>query len=134
MKNFNIYLQGGTKTEEITDVVSFVGTDETGSFGILADHVRMMTCLKYGLARFQHATGTIEYLIMPGAIVYFSANQLFINTRLYYRSTDYNQTIDILFNQLMKEDQATQEVKGILKKLDENLMRKLWQMRKTHMI
>jgi F-type H+-transporting ATPase subunit epsilon len=132
MKNFSIYLQSGTKTEEITDIISFTGTDESGSFGILADHARIMTCLKYGLAQFKRANGTIEYLVMPGAIVYFVANKLFITTRLYYRNMEYGEITKILLNQLAKEDQATVEVKTILKKLDESLMRKLWQMKKAH--
>ena len=53
MKAFTLRLQDSTRLSRIDDVVTFVGEDASGSFGILANHARMMTVLVMGLARFK---------------------------------------------------------------------------------
>ena len=50
MKTFKLRLQDATHAMDIPGVTSFVGEDESGSFGILADHARLMTTLVIGMA------------------------------------------------------------------------------------
>ena len=69
--------------------MSFVGEDDSGSFGILPGHARMMTLLGFGLARFRVADQDWEYLAFPGALAYFVDDQLYFNTRRYLRGKDY---------------------------------------------
>ena len=81
MNTFVLHLQSGTQYERIDDAVSFVAADASGSFGILAGHARMMTCLATGLARFRTADGSWRFLALPGAVLYFVHNELYVNTR-----------------------------------------------------
>ena len=53
MNTFLLHLQSATQYERIENVLSFVGEDDSGSFGILSGHGRMMTLLGFGLARFR---------------------------------------------------------------------------------
>ena len=46
MTDFTLLLQDATRTTSIAGVTSFVGEDDSGSFGILAGHARMMTSLR----------------------------------------------------------------------------------------
>ena len=58
MNTFSLHLQSATQYEHIEGVSSFVGEDESGSFGIRAHHERMTTALSYGLARYQSQPGS----------------------------------------------------------------------------
>ncbi len=62
MELFTIHLKSATQYEKIDKVLSFVGEDASGQFGILAHHSRMMTCLKFGLAWFRDENQETEYL------------------------------------------------------------------------
>ena len=81
MNTFILHLQSATQYERIENVASFVGEDDSGSFGVLAGHARMMTSLVFGLARFRTPGADWEFLALPGALLYFVDNQLHINTR-----------------------------------------------------
>ena len=56
-KTFQIILRDTAGHESIEGVVSFVGEDASGSFGIRAGHDRMITSLVFGLARFRLEQG-----------------------------------------------------------------------------
>jgi len=45
VSTFTLHLRDASQYERIEGVESFVGRDESGSFGILAGHARMMTAL-----------------------------------------------------------------------------------------
>ena len=111
--------------------MSFVGEDSSGSFGIMAGHARMMTCVKFGLMHFTHENSAIEYLALPGGVIYFIDNQLFINTRHYFYSKNYEEIVAALNNQLLSEEKAVQNIKETLDRLDENILRRLWEMKRT---
>ena len=85
MNAFPLHLESATQYERIENVVSFVGEDESGSFGILPGHGRMMTLLSFGLARFRTADQDWEYLALPGALAYFVNGELHLGTRRYVR-------------------------------------------------
>ena len=88
MKPFIMHVQSATQYERIEDVTAFVGEDLSGSFGILAGHQRLMTPLVFGLARFRVLDGDWQFLALPGGLLYFVGNELFLNTRRYLRDMD----------------------------------------------
>lgn len=128
MNVFKMYLQSSNQYEIIENVAGFVGEDDSGKFGIMANHVRMMTCLKYGLSKFVHEDLTEEYIAMPGGIIYFVNNELFVNTRRYYRGKDYNKIADILTNKLRMEENTIATLKESLSRLDENILQRIWEL------
>jgi len=81
MNGFVLHLQSATQYERIEHVTSFVGEDDSGSFGILAGHARMMTVLGFGLARFRAGDDDWQFVAMPGALVYFVDGQLYLSSR-----------------------------------------------------
>jgi F-type H+-transporting ATPase subunit epsilon len=129
MRTFLIRLNSGTRSEAIENVVSFVGEDSSGSFGIMASHARMMTFLSFGLARFRRADGETEYLAVPGGLLYFVGNELRINTRQYFRSSNYNEMENILDRQLREEEENLKAIKESLRRLDESILRRLLTLR-----
>ena len=125
---FKINLYGTTQNETIENAISFVGEDQSGSFGIMSNHARMMTCLKFGLAYFRNEKNEVEYLAFPGAVVYFVNNNLHISTRHYFRDKNYHEIIAKLEQQLLVEEQNISSIKGTLHRLDEMTFRRLWEL------
>ena len=128
MKTFQIILRDTARHERIDEVVSFVGEDASGSFGILPGHARIITALVFGLARFRTSNGPWEYLAMPGAMLYFTGNTLHIDTRRYLRSDDYENISQDLVDILAVEEQDLLEMKSNLRRIEENIMRRLLEM------
>lgn len=125
MKTFPLFLQGARQFERIEAVTSFVGEDATGSFALRAHHERFMSALVFGLARYRLADGNWHYLALPGALLYFVDNQLFINTRRYIADTDYNRISQALTEQLLREEEVLMGLKRNLRQLEEAMMRQL---------
>lgn len=125
MKTFPLFLQGARQFERIDGVSSFVGEDATGSFALCAYHERFMSALVFGLARYRLADGDWQYLALPGALLYFVDNQLFINTRRYIADTDYKRISQALTEQLLQEEEVLQGLKQNLHRLEEAMMRHL---------
>lgn len=128
MKTFDLHIQSATQYNCVKDVVSFVGVDLSGSFGILANHGRMMTALNYGLARYRVQYGDIHYLAFPGGILYFVDNDLQINTRRFLVDTDYQRISAGLLEQLLVEETELKRIKDSLGQLEQEMFRRLWQM------
>ncbi len=131
MKTFTLHLQSATQYTPVEQVVSFVGADASGSFGILADHMRMMTALNYGMARYRLESGDWYYLAFPGGILYFVANNLYISSRRFLIDSDYQRISEELMQQLLEEEQSLQEIKNSLNQLEQEMFRRLWQMRRS---
>ena len=127
MKTFTLILQDATHTQRIEQVTSFVGEDATGSFGILAGHARMMTSLVFGLARFRAGENTWQYLALPGAVLYFSDNELSLSTRRYLVDDDYERISIALHERLLAEEKELHELKKGLHHMEEAVLRRLWE-------
>ncbi|MCK5481776.1 MAG: F0F1 ATP synthase subunit epsilon [Gammaproteobacteria bacterium] len=127
MKTFTLILQDATHTQRIEQVTSFVGEDATGSFGILAGHARMMTSLVFGLARFRAGENTWQYLALPGAVLYFSDNELSLSTRRYLVDDDYERISIALHERLLAEEKELHELKKSLHHMEEAVLRRLWE-------
>jgi F-type H+-transporting ATPase subunit epsilon len=126
MSSFTLDLYDATRTESIPGVTSFVGEDASGSFGILAGHTRMMTSLVIGLARFRIGDKPWQYLALPGAVLYFHDDVLTLSTRRYLLDDDYTRISQALQEQLLAEEQALQSMKDSLRKMEEEILRRLW--------
>jgi F-type H+-transporting ATPase subunit epsilon len=131
VSTFTLHLQEATGYERIEGVASFVGRDRTGSFGILAGHVRMMTALGYGLAWYRKPDSPREYLALPGALLYMVNNELLISTRRYLRGPDADQMSRALEEQMLVEEEALRTLKESLLRIEEALFKQLWRMKRV---
>jgi F-type H+-transporting ATPase subunit epsilon len=125
MKGFTLRLQAADRSEEIGDVVSFVGEDASGRFGILGRHDRFMTVLAYGLARYRRGDGHWEYLALPGGVLYFVGDTLYVTTRHYLRGPDARRVGEALTRELREEEQALADMKDKVRRLEEEMLRRL---------
>ena len=128
MKTFTLVLQDANHAEEINDVSTFVGEDASGSFGILAGHERMMTSLVTGLARFRSQADDWRYLALPGAMLYFYHDCLTLSTRHYLLDNDYQRISTALQEQLLREEEELRTMKNSLYRMEEELLKRMWQM------
>ena len=128
MNGFTLELHDATRSEEISGVSTFVGEDGSGSFGILADHARLMTSLIMGLARFRVGGGPWQYLALPGGLLYFHDNRLTLNTRHYLLDDDYSRISTAMQQQLVAEEEKLQNMKTSLHRMEEEVLRRLWRL------
>ncbi len=126
MNTFVMHLQSATQSDRIENVLSFIGRDDSGSFGILPGHARMMTLLVFGLARFRVIDQAWEFLAFPGALVYFVKGQLYLSTRRYVRGKDYAGMTVTLQRELRAEEEALRAVKQSVRRLEEEMFKRLW--------
>lgn len=126
MKSFVLMLRDATSVTRIDQLASFVGEDASGSFGILPGHVRFMTCLEIGLARFRRLHEEWQYLAMPGAVLYFEDDVLNLSTRRYILDHDYQRITAALTERLLAEEESLREVKRNLKRLEQEVLKRLW--------
>lgn len=128
MNTFNLRLQDATHAEDISGVSSFVAEDATGSFGIMAGHCRTLSILSMGLARFQVAGGDWQYLATPGAVLYFSGNQLTVSARRFLVDEDYERVSEALRQQVLAEEEQLHSLKESLHNMENAVFRRLWEL------
>jgi F-type H+-transporting ATPase subunit epsilon len=119
-----------TRSELISDVVRFTGHDAAGSFGILANAFRRVTVLVFGLAHFQDAAGKLEYLALPGGVLYFMGNELRIATTNFVRSASLDEISVALDRQLRQEEAELRNIKQSLHRLDEEIIRRMFELKR----
>jgi F-type H+-transporting ATPase subunit epsilon len=125
VNTFVLHLQDATQYERIEGVASFIGEDRSGSFGILAGHARAMTSLVFGLARFR-VTEHWEFLALPGALLYFVDNALYLSTRRFLRDDNYERISLLLEQQLRAEESNLRGMKESLLRLEREMLKRLW--------
>jgi F-type H+-transporting ATPase subunit epsilon len=128
MRTFDLIIFDSSGQQEFSDVTSFVAEDASGSFGILAGHARMMTSLVIGLARFRSGEESWRYLALPGAILYFHGNRLTLSTRRCLIGEDYSLISTALRTQLLAEEEKLHMMKESLHRMEEEVLRRLWEM------
>ena len=131
MNTFPMHLESTTQYERVEKVISFIGEDDSGSFGVLPGHARMMTLLRFGLARFRVLAEDWEYLALPGALAYFLDGELHLSTRHYLRGKDYDRISIALEQELLVEEDNLQVVKQSLHRLEEEMFKRLWKLKRT---
>lgn len=125
MNQFVLHLQSPSRYERIERVTSFVGCDDSGSFGIMPKHERMMTVLNPGIARFRQAAAEPEYLGLAEGLLYFVDDQLFISTHKYFRDRDYAHLSSTLLSELAKEEEGLANMKETIHHMEEALLTQL---------
>lgn len=128
MNTFTLRLQDARHADQIDGVRAFVAEDGSGSFGILANHARIITTLVAGLARFRCDGTQWRYVAMPGAVVYFRDNVLTLSTRHYFYGDDYTSISDRLREELLVEEKQLHDTKESLRRMEETLLMRLWEM------
>lgn len=128
MNTFTLHLLAADSSDLIQDVTSFTGEDKSGSFSLLAHHDRFMTILTFGLARLRRADGLTEYLGFPGGLLYFVDNELRISTRRYLRDTNVERITTALTRELLEEEQALEQTRRKLHRLEAEMLKRLVQM------
>ncbi len=130
MRTFTLHLQGSTQYERVDNVVSFVAKDQSGSFGIMPGHERMMTSLQTGLARFRMADQSWRFLALPGGLLYFVGNELYISMRRYLLGEDLKKISLALESELVAEEEKLHSVRESLVRLEEEMLKRMWNMQK----
>jgi len=131
--SFSLVLQDATRSERFDGVSGFVGEDASGSFGIRANHARLMAVLVFGLARFRVGAGPWQYLALPGAVLDFQNNVLTLNTRRFLRDDDYLRISTALQQQLLAEEEELRSVKESLHRMEQEVLRRMWEMSRRRM-
>ena len=126
MSGFTVQLQSANQYERLEEVVSFVGEDASGSFGLMRGHGRFITTLVFGLARLRYADGRWDYLALPEAVAYFDKDQLTLSTRRYLYGDDYTRISQVLREELVREEQVLVEFKHSLAQMERAMMLRLW--------
>ncbi len=127
MKSFVLHLHSATQSERMEGVVSFVGEDASGTFGILPGHERMVASLVFGLARFRVLDEPWQYLAFPGAVLHFTANELFLATRRFVHDHDHQRISATLRRELTTEEDKLAGMRDSVRKLEAQMLRRLWQ-------
>lgn len=132
MNSFNLQILATEQQHQVPDVTSFIGEDRSGSFGILAQHQRLMTSLVFGLARFRSGDAPWQYLAVPGALLYFADNRLQICTRRFLIDSDYDRISSRLQEQLVAEEEHMRSLKDSVHQMEEQILRRLWELGRKH--
>jgi len=131
MNAFTLQLRAADQEQQIESVTAFVGEDASGSFGLLAHHARFLTSLEFGLARFRIGVEAWQYLAVPRALLYFHDNRLTLITRHYVLDSDYDRIRHTLQDELLAEEQALRGVRNSLHRMEEFLLKRLWEFGRT---
>lgn len=129
--SFTLELQDTSHREVFEGVSSFVAEDDSGSFGIMPNHTRIMTALVMGLARFRLANDDWQYIATPGALIYFHDNRLILSTRHFFIDDDYQRISASLQEQLLDEETQLSLQKKSLQRMEEEILRRLWDLGRT---
>lgn len=128
MSTFILHLQATMQYERIDGVTSFIGEDASGQFGLMAGHERMMTILVFGLMRYRTENDDWYYLAVPGGVLYFIDNELFLSTRRYFQDQDYQRINTVLQEELTAEEKTLHSIKESLHHMEEEMLKRLWKM------
>jgi F-type H+-transporting ATPase subunit epsilon len=129
--SFVLHLESAGRYERIDGVESFVGTDASGQFGLLAGHERFVTVLLPSLARFRLAGEPWQYLALAGGVAYFIADALHVSTLRYARDPDYRRMQAVLDEQLRSEQAALAELRTSVRRLDEEMRHRLYELERS---
>lgn len=128
MNSFRLVIQDMNQQWSSETVLSFIGRDGSGSFGIQARHETFVTCLRPGLARFCCVGVGWHYLAQPGAVVLFSGNELRLSTTQFILSDDRDAVVNQMDAEWGAAEQMLRSNKRNIVQIEQALARKLWEM------
>lgn len=131
MSTFTLSLVSPSGVLRQPDVVSFVGTDASGRFGVQAGHVPAATVLSYGLCRFRTASDAAwQWVTLPGGVLRFEAGTLEIACRRFWRGANPRELERQLAADHEAESERHAELRHTLDRLEQTLAKKLWEMQR----
>lgn len=125
MNTFVLKLLDSQGSERIDDVRQFICADDSGSFGLLAGHARMVAVLRYGLARFIDGAGRWRYLSLPGGVLSFAGNELTLVTVRYFLGEERGTITRQLAEEMSKTDSEVHRSRATLAEIEHSLVRRL---------
>jgi F-type H+-transporting ATPase subunit epsilon len=126
VRTFTVELSSEETTERIESAVSFIGSDKTGSFGILGGHEPFVTILSWGLCSLRTVESTTrQYLAVPGGVLYFADGVLHVCARRFVRDDDPVRIVNRLTQEMHMEEEASRDLHALLRNLDRELLRRL---------
>jgi len=131
MSTFILHLHDAYQIQHFENLISFVGSDESGSFGIRSQHVRMMTILNKGLSSFTLDNGDTRYLASSGAVVYFDQNQLTLSALRFFVDSDHRRVRTLLEQQIDRETAELSRLKDSLQHMEDAMLQRLWELERT---
>ncbi|MCB1906472.1 MAG: hypothetical protein KDH15_03800 [Rhodocyclaceae bacterium] len=128
MSAYQLVLACPRRVERVDAVESFVGTDASGRFGILAGRAPLVTVLRFGLARFRQAgSERWRFLALPGGALQFDAGRLSIACRHFTVGDDAAALLADLTAEARREDARRADLRHNLDRFERMLMRRLWE-------
>lgn len=131
MSTFSLTVRDAGHELQFDAVESFVGADASGSFGVLANAEPLLAALAFGLARFRTADAKWHYLALPGAVLRFAGNRLSVTATHFLCSEDIDEMSAALDHELRAAESAAHVTKTAIRKMEQALMRKLWEMSRS---
>jgi F-type H+-transporting ATPase subunit epsilon len=129
VSGFTLQLFDSRGSERFEGITTFVGEDQSGSFGILPGHARMMSVLVFGLARFRRGSETPwRYLALPGALLYFADNTLTLASRHYLIDEDFDRISTRLADELLSEEEQLHDIHESLRRMEEAMLKRMWEL------
>lgn len=125
MNTFSLSLLDNRGGDHFDDVREFIGSDASGSFGLLAGHAEMVAVLRYGLARFVDAQGVWRYVALPGGVLRFGQEQLTIACVRYFLGEDRNALCVQLAEAMARTDSDIHAAHATLSEIEHSLIRRL---------
>jgi len=130
VSGFTLHLCGASAYQRVEGIDVFVGADASGSFGILPGHEPLVTTLRFGLARFRPKNGAWRHLAVPGAVLRYADGELHLATRRYLVDDDPARIAVALQEVLLDEEAALADVREGLKRMEEAMLRRLWELKR----
>jgi F-type H+-transporting ATPase subunit epsilon len=129
MTGFHLNILASHQSQQFDNVLSFVGEDASGSFGIQAHHGYFITVLVFGLARFRFAEDDWHYLALPNGLLSFQNNTLTISTRYFLIDTDFDCVCHALELQAEQEQENLYSTRDSLQRMEVEMLKRLRQLK-----
>jgi F-type H+-transporting ATPase subunit epsilon len=124
VRTFAVELSSEQRTERIEGVVSFVGRDDSGSFGILSGREPFATILSWGLCSLQ-VQAERRYVALPRGVLYFAEDVLRICAHRFVLDDDPERIVERLAQEMRQEEATSRDLHALLRDLDRELLRRL---------
>ena len=128
MNTFNCSIHCPSYSLKIDDVISFVGSDASGSFGIMAHRLPLVTILTFGIATLKKIDKSIEYLGLSGGVLSFKDNTLTIISLFAIKSRKLDKLANTLNDAVKGDEERSKKIRGYIQKLDEEIMKRIKEM------
>lgn len=125
MSTFPLLVCDAAACRRFDAVRALVAADASGSFGVLAHHRPLVAVLRYGLARFQQADGSWQYMALAGGVLRFAANEARLVTVRCQFGTDRAALAGQLAAELAREDSELHAARATLEAIEQALKRRL---------